>query len=344
MPIDSGSGGGGTLKPGGEAYGDNLLTTALEVTTTSQNLPIQLQAGKWYGLLFSDGTANEPGPMLSWRAPMSGLKGITFALQEFYKVNFTIGATTTAMAKTTGGRTLYLREIRLAIAQKGPRGFQGIAGDALAGGPFSENLLSSTISVPRYQRETSLGIRLEPGRWVKMFVSDTDVPQDSQQAVDFLVPEDGQSWYRAGTLGAYGTLLRIRSNAGANTSVEITSSSHGPARLDIDRIHYFQAAKGDGGVGGEKLYAVGPTRTLNANQYPSNDWRYGLVDADGNAITAPQNGIRWYKTRQPTTATNKYPFIAERKVVGIPNEGDEVTADWDMPVLTSVSALSLGGG
>ncbi|MDD9859619.1 MAG: hypothetical protein OXU40_04145 [Nitrospira sp.] len=341
MPIDSGSGGGGTLKPGGEAYGDNLLTTALEVTTTSQNLPIQLQAGKWYGLLFSDGTANEPGPMLSWRAPVSGLKGITFALQEFYKVNFTIGATTTAMAKTTGSRTLYLREIRLAIAQKGARGNQGIPGDALAGGPFSDNVLPRTVTINTNGRSFDLGVRLEAGQWYEFYVSKTADRHQAVHGFSVKIPSatEADHWWKAGVLGNEATGLIVDKQSSGNTTMsKYAIGVRGVASIasiDVDAIYRHQSAKGDGGVGREELYAVGPTRTLNANQSPSNDWRYGLVDAAGNAITAPQNGIRWYKTRQPTTATNKYPFIAERKVVGIPNEGDEVTADWDTPVLTS---------
>lgn len=340
MPIDSGSGGGGTLKPGGEAYGDNLLTTALEVTTTSQNLPIQLQAGKWYGLLFSDGTANEPGPMLSWRAPVSGLKGITFALQEFYKVNFTIGATTTAMAKTTGSRTLYLREIRLAIAQKGARGNQGIPGDALAGGPFSDNVLPRTVTINTNGRSFDLGVRLEAGQWYEFYVSKTADRHQAVHGFSVKIPSatEADHWWKAGVLGNEATGLIVDKQSSGNTTMsKYAIGVRGVASItsiDVDAIYRHQSAKGDGGVGTEKLYAVGPTRTLNANQYPSNDWRYGLVDAAGNAIATARNGIRWYKTPQSTTPTNKYPFVAVRKTVGTPSEGDEVSADWAVALIS----------
>jgi len=340
MPIDSGSGGGGTLKPGGEAYGDNLLKKSFEVTTTSQNLPIRLKAGKWYGLLFSDGTASEPGPMLSWQAPAANTpKSIAFSIQEYYKVDFTIGASTTAMQKRSGTRTLYLREIRLDIARRGARGGQGIPGDAFRGGSFSENVLpNAPLTLRTANGWVSLGVRLEPGRWVKIFTSDTAEPQNATDAADVHVPADGSVDVKRGILGSSESFMSVRSVAGGHSEVRFQLGTRSELKfdpIDIDAIRYFQSAKGDSGVGTETLYAISSNRSLNANQYPSNDWRYGLVDADGNAITAPQNGIRWYKTRQPTTATNKYPFIAERKVVGIPNEGDEVTADWDTPVLTS---------
>lgn len=345
MPIDSGSGGGGTLKPGGEAYGDNLLETAIEVTTTSQNLLIQLEAGKWYGLLFSDGgTANEPpGPMLSWRAPMSGLKGITFALQEFYKVNFTIGATTTAVAKATTRGTLHLREIRLAIAQKGPRGFQGIAGDALAGGPFSDDVLPATIDLLPSQSFTSLGVRLEPGRWVKIFSSQTSDINSPFDATDALVPVGGAKWFKQGVLGNQATFLILQQPQTGNTRIRLHAGLGGIRDVTVERIYYYQSAKGDGGVGEERLYAVGPTRTLNANQQPSDDWRYGLQDADGNAITTPRNGIQWHKTPQSTTTTNKYPFVAERRVVGIPNDGDEVSAQWSVALQSEPGSAGAAG-
>lgn len=349
MPIDSGSGGGGTLKPGGEAYGDNLLKKSFEVTTTSQNLPIRLKAGKWYGLLFSDGTANESGPMLSWRAPMSGVKGITFALQQFYKVNFTIGATTTAVARTTGGGTLRLREIRLAIAQKGPRGFQGIAGDALAGGPFSDNILPRSVTINANGRSFDLGVRLEAGQWYEFYVSKTADRQHAVHGFSVKIPSatEANHWWKVGVLGNEATGLIVDKQSSGNTTMsKYVLSVHGVAgitSIDVDAIYRHQSAKGDGGVGTEKLYAVGPTRTLNANQYPGNAWRYGLVDADGNAITAPQNGIRWYKTPQSTTTTNKYPFVAERRIVGIPNDGDEVSAQWSVALQSEPGSAGAAG-
>lgn len=348
MPIDSGSGGGGTLKPGGEAYGDNLLTTALEVTTTSQNLPIQLEAGKWYGLLFSDGTASEPGPMLSWQAPAANTpKSIAFSIQEYYKVDFTIGASTTAMQKRSGTRTLYLREIRLDIARRGARGGQGIPGDAFRGGSFSENVLpNAPLTLRTANGWVSLGVRLEPGRWVKIFISDTAEPQNATDAADVHVPADGSVDVKRGILGSSESFMSVRSVAGRHSEVRFQLGTRSELKfdpIDIDAIRYFQSAKGDSGVGTETLYAVGPTRTLNANQHPSNDWRYGLVDADGNAITASQNGIQWHKTPQSTTTTNKYPFVAERRVVGIPDDGDEVSAQWSVALQSEPGSAGAAG-
>ena len=86
-------------------------------------------------------------------------------------------------------------------------------------------------------------------------------------------------------------------------------------------------ADGEDGVGTEIVYAVTNQNSIPSTQYPDNNWGYN----NGGTI----GGLTWHTDPQSVSSATPNQFIAERQVIGTPDDGESVTDTWSTPALWS---------
>ena len=84
---------------------------------------------------------------------------------------------------------------------------------------------------------------------------------------------------------------------------------------------------GEDGVGTEIVYAVTDQNSIPSTQYPDNNWGYN----NGGTI----GGLTWHTDPQSVSSATPNQFIAERQVIGTPDDGNNVTDTWSTPALWS---------
>ena len=100
---------------------------------------------------------------------------------------------------------------------------------------------------------------------------------------------------------------------------------------DDGSTNTFTLMDGVDGTGYEDIFALYSADTLPADYNPDNDWGFD----EGGDVTHDGVTVTWTDGAPAPTDDNPYIFRARRKIVGSPDEGDEVEADWQTPVLFS---------
>ena len=110
-------------------------------------------------------------------------------------------------------------------------------------------------------------------------------------------------------------------------------SAYLPADTEIARtfinVRLLPKTTGDGqdGVGTEIIYAVTDQDSIPNTQLPDNSWGYN----NGGSV----GGLTWHTDPQSVSAATPNQFVAERHVIGTPDDGDDVDDDWSAPALWS---------
>ena len=111
----------------------------------------------------------------------------------------------------------------------------------------------------------------------------------------------------------------------------VSPSAYLPADTEIARIlvkvRLITKSPGEDGVGTEIVYAVTDQDSIRNTQYPDNAWGYN----NGGTV----GGLTWHTDPQSVSAATPNQFIAERQVVGTPDDGDTVDDEWSKPALWS---------
>lgn len=113
-----------------------------------------------------------------------------------------------------------------------------------------------------------------------------------------------------------------------STGDEVTADWSDPALIS----HFGQdGTDGSPGLGYELIYAAHDADSIPENLRPDNAWGYDQP----TTVSAGGASLEWHDDVPGLTASTRYLFQSRRLVVGSPNVGDTVTADWEAPSLVS---------
>jgi len=105
-----------------------------------------------------------------------------------------------------------------------------------------------------------------------------------------------------------------------------TTSNKPPAETYWD-LYLLDGRYGEDGLGVEYIFTRTTDPTLTRDKHPLNTWKY---DEPGTV-----GGQTWTDNVVSVDATTRFLWQASRRVTGQPNTGDDVPADWTLPVIIS---------
>ena len=97
------------------------------------------------------------------------------------------------------------------------------------------------------------------------------------------------------------------------------------------QMFFVVGAEGAAALGFEPVYAITENNVLEANQKPSDNWRYRQPGIAG--------GVRWSSNLISPTDEKRFGWQANRDIVGLPEVGDEVDGEFGEPALIIVPGL-----
>ena len=105
-----------------------------------------------------------------------------------------------------------------------------------------------------------------------------------------------------------------------------TTSNKPPAETYWD-LYLLDGRYGEDGLGVEYIFTRTADPTLTRDKHPLNTWKYDEPGTNG--------GQTWTDNVVSVDATNRFLWQASRSVLGQPNTGDDVPANWTLPVIIS---------